>query len=477
MQTLTKIQEQMLDIVPGSQEFHSLIMQLEHMSEEGNIEAALYLTWVYSHQGALKEFSQRSFKLCESIAQKTGHPVALERMADLLLWGVGLEQDKAHSFKIYEMLAQRGMLPLTTLAYLHSKGIGTVADEVKASTQIILSAAQGETLAFMLLSHRYKVGLGVPINGLLSCAYAELAKLRKFPGSLQNKERLKECFPSINEKDIQLMSKKLIENIEALADKVDVLVQKISPQSQEFANAYLRTVAENINNLDLKDLSTNEEIRTAEIKSINDENRNVEVICHSPQIIKIKNFASFEECQYLIAQAQPMLETTQSQMRRNVGVEVDAFSGESAILSNRQTSPVNRVIQQRFAEVLNITVDKFEPISVLKYSVGHEYSLHTDAFDEKRIQNHKTKGDFGGQRITTNLIYLLPAIEGGNTHYQSIDYDVIGEVGTAVIHHNATEDNKPDPRSLHIGKAIKKGEKWLLRTATRQYPLYGSNKI
>ena len=119
----------------------------------------------------------------------------------------------------------------------------------------------------------------------------------------------------------------------------------------------------------------------------------------------------------------------------------------------------------------------FEPLSVLKYSKGHEYSSHTDAFDSDRIKKHEEVGDFGGQRMTTNLIYLLPAIEGGETYYQAIDYHVSGKVGTAVIHHNAKKDYLPDERGFHIGKEIKKGEKWLLRTASRRFPLYGNNKI
>ena len=467
----------MQEAVSGSDEFYSLIKQLEQLSEEGDIEAALYLSWVYAHQGALKDFSKKSYKLCKKIAQKTGHPIALERMADLLLWGVGLDQDKKQSFAIYEMLAQKGMLPLTTLAYFHSQGIGTLVDEVKAAKYIILSAVQGETLAFMLLSYRYKIGLGVEINGLLSCAYAELAYLRKFPGSNRNKQALGVYFSTIDEHEIQSMAKKLIQNIESLADKVDKLALKYPPQSQDFAQAYFRTLEEHAYKLGLSTLLRNKESIAIEESKTSSKKLDVELISTSPHLMKIKNFISFEECQYLIAQAQPMLETTQSQLKKNIGVEVDAFSGESAVLSNRQTSPVNRVVHQRFADILETTVDKFEPISVLKYSVGHEYSLHTDAFDEIRMQNHKKHGDFGGQRVTTNLIYLLPAIEGGHTHYQSIDYDVIGEAGTAVIHYNATKDNKPDPRSLHSGKSIKKGEKWLLRTATRQYPLYGTNKI
>jgi prolyl 4-hydroxylase len=121
-------------------------------------------------------------------------------------------------------------------------------------------------------------------------------------------------------------------------------------------------------------------------------------------------------------------------------------------------------------------VSYFEPVSVLKYSVGDEYSLHTDAFDEKRIKDHENTGDFGGQRITTNLVYLLPAIEGGQTVYVTPNVTLTGKTGMAIIHSNSKANFEADNKSKHIGKPIITGEKWLLRNAVRQQPLFGNNK-
>ena len=232
-----------------------------------------------------------------------------------------------------------------------------------------------------------------------------------------------------------------------------------------------------LDSLEIKALSFDPKQRGYEIERLQLNIPEIEIISDSPELYIIRNFINFEECQYLINQALPILESTAKQMKKKTYTEVDAFQGESAILSSGQTSPVARIVQERFAKQQGVPVFHFEPVSVLRYSTGHEYSMHTDAFDEQRILQHLDQQDFGEQRMTTNLIYLLPPIKGGQTYYKSIDYSIAGEIGTAVIHHNATANFKADPRSFHSGQKIIEGEKWLLRTATRQKPLFASNKI
>ncbi len=473
---LQDIQFRMQNAVIGTQEFSQALEQLNKLINQGNIEAGLYLSWVYTQRGGIIDTNKKAYELCERIVAATDHPAALERMADLLLWGVGLEKDEAKSFGIYKKLVDQGLMPFTTLAYLYSQGIGTIADECEASTLILKAAAQGDTLAFMLLSFRYEVGLGVPINGKLARAYATLAVKREFPGAQQRLDKLNLRFSSIASEQVDASVEILIKNIEHMYDKVAKLNQSVGPNNPEFAAKYMQLLSNNFSELNISDLSIIPEVRGFEIKQRAKHELDCKIISDSPLIMSIDCFASFEECQYLIQQAIPMLESTKQQAKKVTNTEIDAFSGDSAIFTSRQTSPVDRTIQQRFSEIENVPVSYFEPISLLKYSVGHDYSTHTDAFDAERIRRHELKGDFGGQRMTTNLIYLLPAIEGGITRYDKIDLNISGEMGMSVIHHNARADFNPDPQSLHTGMEILQGEKWLLRTATRQNPLYGTNK-
>lgn len=474
---LSAIQSILQNSTAGTEEFSNAFAQLKHLIQTGNLDAALFLTWFYLQKGEIKDATKKSYQLCNQIVQGTGHPVAMERMASILLWGVGVEKNEAKSFQLYQQLAMQGVFPLTSLAYLHSQGIGTVADECMASSLILKSAAQGDTLAFMLLSYRYEVGLGVPINGLVARAYAILAGKRGFPGSKQRMKKLRESFVEIGQTQVEELAGKLINNIEILFDKTDELSRKINQQSPKFVRRYMDLISENFALLNLSDLSLNSVDRGYKIQQREPIESVSKIIQGEPLIMITENFATFEECQYLIDQAIPLLESTEKQTQRNSTAEVDAFSGDSAILSSRQNSPIDRIIQQRHATIESVPVTHFEPISLLKYSVGHEYSMHTDAFDDERINMHEQKGDFGGQRMSVNLLYLLPADVGGETFYKNLDLKISGEIGTSIIHHNATDDFKPDMRSLHAGLEIVKGEKWLLRTATRQYPLYGTNKV
>ncbi len=463
--------------ISGTKEFSEAYASLMNLYQAGNIDAGLFLSWLLTQKGEIKDANIRAFELSREIANNTGHPAAIERMADLLLWGVGVEKNKEKSFDLYRQLASKGMLPFTTLAYLYSQGIGTQKDECMASTLILQAAAQGDTLAFMLLSYRYEVGLGVPINGTIAWAFALLAEKRNFPGSTIRVKKLSIRFASITNDEVDLLAEKLIKNIESLFDKVTSLLKKIAQNNPHFVIEYQRLLSENFAQLAIDDLSFDMNKRGVNCDSITPiELAEKVIIRDKPLIMKVVNFASFEECQYLISQALPILKSTATQVKIKTNTEIDAFSGDSTIFSSRQNSPIERMIQKRFAAIQNINVSQFEPVSVLKYSVGHYYSTHTDAFDQEREKTHELKGDFGGQRMFTHLVYLLPPIAGGETHYENIDFKITGETGTAIIHQNATEDFKPDPKSLHTGIEILEGEKWLLRTATRQNPLFGINK-
>ncbi len=475
--TLQILQQNMMDAITGSDAFFNNLAKLQTMYQQGNVDAGLFLAWTYTQRGSITGFTQKSFTICQQIAEQTNHPRALEWMADLLLWGVGIEKDENQAFKLYENLVNSGHLPLTLLAYLHSQGIGTKKDEIQASTLLLKAAAQGDTLALILLAHRYKIGLGLPVNGVLARAYATLASKRKFPGADQKLHELKVRFASIKQSLVDKTVAALIKNIEGLDDKVQTLMRSIAPDNPVFATNFMQLLTMSLDELGIKDLSCNPEIRGYKITSVKSIPLTINTISDSPVLKTVPNFASFEECQYLIAQSQGVLKSTAEQLKhKNEISEVDAFSGDSAVLAGTQTSPVNRTIVQRFAKICKIPVAHFEPVSVLKYSKGHEYASHTDAFDENRIKNHEKIGDFGGQRISTNLIYLLPATKGGHTYYEAIDYTVIGDVGTAVIHFNARKDFTADSRSQHIGTKIQEGEKWLMRTASRRFALYGNNK-
>jgi len=131
------------------------------------------------------------------------------------------------------------------------------------------------------------------------------------------------------------------------------------------------------------------------------------------------------------------------------------------------------MLERRVSALTGSPIERFEPCSIVSYRPGEEYKPHVDFFSDEQIEaNAQFRRDYGGQRIATFLLYLRAPLEGGETCYLRPDVTVTGEDGMAVIHYNVTRDGAQDTGSLHAGKPIVRGEKWLWRSTLRQRSLY-----
>ena len=95
-----------------------------------------------------------------------------------------------------------------------------------------------------------------------------------------------------------------------------------------------------------------------------------------------------------------------------------------------------------------------------------------DYFDAARLQENLAKGDRGGQRVASFLVYLRPAEAGGETHYLTLGKKVQGRERMALCHFNCLDTGEPDPNTLHTGEPVTCGEKWLARTTLRERSFY-----
>ncbi len=449
---------------------------LQQAARNGHADAAIVLADQWIQHGSLHGADARAVETLQPLA-RAGHPLAMLRMADLYLWGYGVQADPVVSFKLYQHLAHSGFMPLTTLAYLYSAGIGTEADELKAADLLLLAAAQGDTLAFMLLADRYWHGLGVPRDATLALAYWQLAEKREFPGAsgYLQRHRAEADAPALA--GVEAMVQRLIALVQTLDARIEALLQCMDQSDPQFARQYLQAVGQHLMDANIPVLAPDAQRRGHDLREAPRGGLKIVAQGWHPKVFSVDDFASYAECQHLIDQALPALQSTEDQRRQALRTEVDAFSGATAFFAQNNATPVSRSLQQRFALLCQKPLTHFEPVSVLRYRPGHDYSPHSDAFDEARIRAHEQIGDYGGQRLTTNLLYLLPADAGGETEYLHSGVKISGRMGRAVIHHNADDDHRADPASLHTGHPVQAGEKWLMRTAVRQHPLYGSHRV
>ncbi len=459
----------------GSEGFIEGLDLLVAKAQAGSVEANVLLGHLHCQYPGLPDAPAKAHEHYQQAAN-LGDPQALMRLADLAMFGYGQPANDAVAFGYIESLAAGGYASaLCQQALMISHGVGCQPDDQRAASLVLQAAAQGDTLAFALLAERYMEGLGVPKRPELAIAWQALACRRQFPGAQRRKQQWVDELSQTQVDQGQHWAEKLMDNIRALGAAVANI--GIAEHDAAYPPRFANVVVENFARLGEPALSLDGDRRGAELTPLQRPALLPRAVSWSPRVFQIDQFADAQERLYLIAAATGSLVASADQQATDNAAEVDPFDGECAVFSPQLISPIVRIIQRRWARVLHIHEQHFEPMSVLRYTAGHEYSPHVDYFDANRIKAHRSFGDLGGQRLITGLIYLRVPEGGGETRYTDQGPTITGQDGTAIFHFNTTVDGLVDGRSIHAGLPVTDGEKWLCRTAVRENNLYLNREV
>lgn len=109
-----------------------------------------------------------------------------------------------------------------------------------------------------------------------------------------------------------------------------------------------------------------------------------------------------------------------------------------------------RGINLRIAWETDTSVDQGEALTLLRYTPGQQFRLHSDAIPAAR-----------NQRISTVILYLNEGFSGGQTQFPDHALDITPHRGGALIFRNVLEDGRPDPKARHAGLPVSQGAKWI----------------
>jgi prolyl 4-hydroxylase len=201
--------------------------------------------------------------------------------------------------------------------------------------------------------------------------------------------------------------------------------------------------------------------------SIETADRSVAVLVtmDSPRIVVFGGVMSSEECAALIALSQAALscstvvEPTTGASRR------DAARTSSGMHHAAATDPLLARLDRRLAELVNWPPERCEAIQVIRYGPGQEYRPHWDYFepDEAGSAHHLAQG---GNRLGTLVLYLTTPTAGGATTFPDVGLEVAPVQGNAVFFRYPIPG--PESRSLHGGRPVVLGEKWIATKWLRQ---------
>jgi prolyl 4-hydroxylase len=183
-----------------------------------------------------------------------------------------------------------------------------------------------------------------------------------------------------------------------------------------------------------------------------------ERLCEAPAVTRFHRLFSPEECAWLAAAAEPMLEPA---------VVIDPGSGrqvrdpvrvcDSVGFTWPLENPAIHALNRRLAAASGTAVDRGEPLQVLRYRPGGEYRPHFDAIP-----------GFANQRVLTFLVWLNDGYEGGETHFPTLGLKLKGRPGDALLFRNTGPDGRRDPAAGHAGLPVTAGAKLIASRWIRQ---------
>lgn len=183
------------------------------------------------------------------------------------------------------------------------------------------------------------------------------------------------------------------------------------------------------------------------------------VLCDSPRVRHVEGLLSAEECRFVIAMARPQLRPAKVYQREaeRSGL-AEARTSSNATLGIAHEDFHLRLLQARMACAAQAEMVQAEPLEVMRYQPGQEYRPHRDYLPPAALQSLRPEA---GQRKTTLCVYLTNVEGGGGTAFPMAELEVQPRAGDAIVFENLDAQGAPDPRSLHAGRPVTHGEKWL----------------
>lgn len=191
--------------------------------------------------------------------------------------------------------------------------------------------------------------------------------------------------------------------------------------------------------------------------------------CKSPKIFTIDDFISKSDCQHFITLSKNKL--------KKAGVAGDSKSIQSLGRTNKNcwvkhdNDNITLKTVKKIADLIGFPPSHAESFQIIHYSKGQKYEYHYDGFPVDDSVKSKTYLKKGGQRMVTALVYLNDVEEGGGTGFCKLKLEVEPKMGRIVVFESFNQGtNTMNPKSLHSGRPVIKGEKWAFNLWFREIP-------
>lgn len=200
--------------------------------------------------------------------------------------------------------------------------------------------------------------------------------------------------------------------------------------------------------------------KMGDVLDVEDREIRILMTVNSPRVVLLEGLLSAEECDALVEFSRAkMVRSTVVDPNTGEGIVHDARTSESSVLSVDDCPLVKR-LEQRIEGLTGIPSRNGEPLQLLRYGLSNEYQPHHDFF-EAAIPGDAQQLLLGGQRLATIILYLNDVKSGGETVFPHLGLEVVPRKGSALFFAYARSETDLDYQSLHGGRPVLAGEKWI----------------
>jgi prolyl 4-hydroxylase len=188
----------------------------------------------------------------------------------------------------------------------------------------------------------------------------------------------------------------------------------------------------------------------------------------NPTIVVYENFMSPTECEQLITMSHGKLAESLTVSNDTGESEKHAARTSRGCYFMADENPFIAKLDARIADLMDCPQSHGEGLQILNYGIGGEYKPHFDYFPDTEGVREKHMAT-GGQRVATLIMYLNTPEEGGETIFPEITLSIKARQGHAVYFSYCNTNGQLDPKTLHGGCPVTKGEKWIVTKWMRQF--------
>jgi prolyl 4-hydroxylase len=144
----------------------------------------------------------------------------------------------------------------------------------------------------------------------------------------------------------------------------------------------------------------------------------------------------------------------------------------------RVTDRVNVDTERKINALTGIQPEHGETIQGQRYSVGQQFKEHHDFFYASEAYWPEQERQ-GGQRTWTAMIFLNEPEAGGQTAFPKAGIQVTPRTGNLLVWNNLDEYGEPNVYSLHTGRPVDAGVKYVITKWYRERPWgwYGKHGV